>query len=179
MSAGDILIGFTTIDKNFAATTNFAVVSTDISRPSFRTCSPSASTSQAYLMCDIAPASGLLKDAATAEATQFAASFGVFQPRLNVSCDILSATSYTYAPTQLSSSRFSIVNCLIEMPPSLSHATPPAARSDITATFIVEWSPPVGAIYSSIASTRLVSLGRGSAPFLGGLWKMPAVAAPQ
>ena len=37
MSASDILIGFTTVDNNFLADTNFALVSTDISRPSFRT----------------------------------------------------------------------------------------------------------------------------------------------
>ena len=39
LSALDIIIGFTIVDKNFAADTNFAVVSSDISRPSFRTCS--------------------------------------------------------------------------------------------------------------------------------------------
>jgi hypothetical protein len=178
MSAGDILIGFTTIDKNFAADTNFAVVSADISRPSFRTCSPSSSTSQAYLQCDIAPATGVLNHTATTEAAQFAASFGALLPPLNVSCNAQSATSFTYAPGQSNSARLSIVNCLVEVPQSLSHATPPAARSDITATFIIEWSPPVGSQYSEIASTRLVNLRRGSAPFSGGLWKMPAVAQP-
>ena len=76
LSALDIIIGFTTVDKNFAADTNFAVVSSDISRPSFRTCSPASSSSQAYLQCDIAPASGVLKDAALAEASQFASSLG-------------------------------------------------------------------------------------------------------
>lgn len=178
MSAGDILIGFTTIDKNFAADTNFAVVSADISRPSFRTCSPSASTSQAYLQCDIAPATGVLNHTAATEATHFAASFGTLLPRLNVSCNVLFATSFTYAPGQPNSARLSIVNCLVEVPQSLSHATPPTARSDITATFIVEWSPPAGSQYSDISSTRLVNIRRGSAPLAGGLWKMPAVAQP-
>ncbi len=179
MSVGDILIGFTTVDKNFAGDTNFAVVSSDISRPSFRTCSPASSSSQAYLQCDIAPASGALKDAALLEARQFAASLGSWQPSLNISCDVLTATSYTYTSGQSDGIRHSIVNCLIEVPQSLSHAVPPTARSDITATFIMQWAPPVGSVYSSISSTRLVNLRRGSAPFFGGLWKMPAVAEPR
>jgi hypothetical protein len=175
MSASDILIGFTTIDKNFAADTNFAVVSSDISRPSFRTCSPSSSSSQAYLQCTIAPAAGVLKDVTFAEASQFAASLGLWQPSLNVSCDSLPATTFIYAPGQPGSTRLSIVNCRIEVPQALSHAVPPTARSDITVTFISEWTGD----FSSIASTRLVNVRRGGAPFFGGLWKLPAIVEPR
>ncbi len=177
--AGDILLGFTTIDSSFASDSNFAVVSSDISRPSFRTCGPPASQSQAYLQCDIAPATGVLKDAALAEATNLAASFplAASEPSLTVSCDTLPATSFIFAPGQPAGSRLSIVNCRVQVPQALSHATPPTDRTDITATFICEWSPPVGSTYTSIASTRLVSLRRGAAG--GGLWKLPAIAVPR
>ena len=177
--AGDILLGFTTIDPSFASDSNFAVVSSDISRPSFRTCGPPGSQSQAYLACDIAPASGALKDAAVAEATKFAASFplSASEPSLTVACDTLPATSFTFAPGQSGGSRLSIVNCRVQMPQALSHATPPTDRTDITVTFVCEWAPPVGSSYTSIASVRLSNIRRGAAG--AGLWKMPAIAVPR